>query len=74
MVLCNVIILCKVAPVLTSGPATRTVWAVMNALESTFVAPAASGFSAGVARGLYAFAFIYPGYAYFYFAHLAGDT
>jgi hypothetical protein len=46
----------------------------MNALDPTSAAPTASGLTAGLARGLYAFAFIYPGYAYFYFAHSAGDT
>lgn len=46
----------------------------MNALAPTFAAPTAPGSSAGSARGLYAFAFIYPGYAYVYFAPLAGDT
>jgi hypothetical protein len=46
----------------------------MNALASTSAAPTASGLPAGLARGVYAFAFVYPGYAYFYFAHSAGDT
>jgi hypothetical protein len=46
----------------------------MNALAPTSAAPIASGLTAGLARGLYAFAFTYPGYAYPYFAHSAGDT
>jgi hypothetical protein len=46
----------------------------MNTLAPTFVAPMASGVSAGSARGLYAFAFVYLGYAYAYFFPLAGDT
>ena len=69
----NVIILCKVSPFLTSGPAIPTVWAAMNTLSYTSAAPTASR-SAGATRGRFAFAFFYRGYAYFYFPSSAGDT
>lgn len=46
----------------------------MNALASTFAVPTASDDVVGASGGLYAFAFFYLGYAYFYFYSLAGDT
>ena len=64
----------KVSPALTSIPAMRTVSTDMNALSSTSAVPTASGHAAGATCGHYASAFFYPGYAYFYFFPLAGDT
>jgi len=46
----------------------------MNPLRSLFAAPTAADDDVGAARGHYASAFFYPGYAYFYFPTPAGDT
>jgi len=70
----NVIIPWKASMLLTSRPAISTVCTVMNPLRSTFAVPPTSDDGVGATCGHYASAFFYPGYAYFYFSPLAGDT
>ena len=70
----NVIILCKVGDLLTSISVVPTVRAVMNTLAPAFAEATAFDGSVDATGEQYGFAFFYPGFAYFYFYSLAGDT
>ena len=70
----NVIILYKVGDLLTSISVVPTVRAVMNTIAPAFAEATVFDGSVDATGGQYGFAFFYPGFAYFYFYSLAGDT
>ena len=68
------IIVCKVGDLLTSISVVPTVRAAMNTLAPAFAEATAFDGSVDATGEQYGFAFFYPGFAYFYFYSLAGDS